>query len=579
MLRQLAAIGLGGAGLHRGSERLAAQEATAETGAASAADTRLNALDADTRDSVARAIWLTKVNAGDLSETQLAKLLSPENSNHAFGERMRARLLELVADEPSFVPSYAAQYEAFLALCDSLSAHQAYAMTSLMGPPKSRGYTEIPSEANLVFPDANIMQLDAQLGWYFFVGSCVDAAGQEYGIELMFFGGGLLPPDLAAQFGLNDLQNQVFEMHFAVAKAGDRHFQAKPIVLAGTSGLLAFDRTGLGAAMGRNTIQSLSMDSVFPLRIQAWGQDDGANPPAQFSIDLTFSSGRDYLLQGADGCMPCCDGVGTLYYSIPGLMVDPEASTLTFDGQQVSLASGTFWFDHQWGMLSGVPNSRILRAAGNLQQAGPGGWDWFEAQFVSNRQLTLHSLHSNPFREFYFQTGATPPGVMDVPIGGKYMDEAGVTHDIAGTMAVTEWVLSQKSPAPLDYPPTDTWYPNRWEFQFGDDLPEEIRAFVMVPIVSGGQSGFFASGAQYSEGAVHLLDPDGNDIGRGFAESVAYADTLAVQMRMAGLEPSPENQSLFRDFGPDDALKAMSEGYVAFHLQELKDTTAACIGF
>lgn len=66
---------------------------------------------------------------------------------------------------------------------------------------------------------------------------------------------------------------------------------------------------------------------------------------------------------------------------------------------------------------------------------------------------------------------------------------------------MSDWILSVDTPAPSIYPPTYTWYPNTWEFVFGDDVPEDIRVFTMQPIVTTGQSGFFGGGAQYSEGA------------------------------------------------------------------------------
>lgn len=62
----------------------------------------------------------------------------------------------------------------------------------------------------------------------------------------------------------------------------------------------------------------------------------------------------------------------------------------------------------------------------------------------------------------------------------------------------------------------------------------------MAPIVRTGQSGFFASGAEYSEGAVYLEDGQGRRICRGFAESVSYANTTANMFRLAGLPDTPE---------------------------------------
>ena len=128
------------------------------------------------------------------------------------------------------------------------------------------------------------------------------------------------------------------------------------------------------------------------------------------------------------------------------------------------------------------------------------------------------------------------------------------------------------------YPPTYTWYPDKWEFTFGEDVPEDIRTFIMEPIVTTGQSGFFAGGAQYSEGAVYLLDPNGKDLGRGFAESVGYANTLPNVLRLVGLDAHAENMELFGGNPPQPALVLASQAFVYLNQAELKTVTDMCSG-
>lgn len=582
-LRAMFTSGLVATGLATAPQRVGAQEASpaatpAATPTGSAAQASLDALDADTRQAIARALWKDELIADDVPPEILAKILDPKNSNKAFGARTGAHLLGLIAEPTSFVQSYSSRYETMLPFCTSLSAHQAYVMSHLIGPEATKGYRQLPAAADFTFPERNAMDLQSILGWYFFVGSATGSDGEEYGIEIMFFRDALLPPALAASLGLTDTENQVVELHFAIAKAGGRHYQAKPIVIAGTTGLLHFETDGLGAAMGKNVIRSTDPGNLFPLQIQAWGQDDGEVEPVQFEINLTFSSGKDYLLQGVDGCSPCCDGVGTLYYSIPDMVIDPSASSLTLNGEQVTLTEGTFWFDHQWGTLGAVANTEVLRAAGNLTPKAQTGWDWFMAQFHGNRQITSYSIHTVDYLAFYRQMGTTPPGIMAVPLYAKYMDADAVTHTVAGTLSVTEWIMSVDTPDPVTYPPTYTWYPNRWEFQFGNDVPEDIRAYVMVPIVQTGQSGFFAGGAQYSEGAVYLRDPSGADLGRGFAESVGYADTTANLLRLVGINATDDMLTLFGPNPPDDGMVLASKAFTYLNAKELQDALGMCLG-
>jgi predicted secreted hydrolase len=577
----LRAAGIAGAAtaIVRRTHSGASQSATPRSASSPAtAQDGLDALDPETRDSIARSIWQTELRSEDISADILQKILDPKNSKEAFGARTAAHLLTLIAEPSSFVQSYAERYETLLTYCQSLSPHQAYVAANLIGIEASKGYEAITAPADLVFPQANAMRLKSQLGWYFFVGTANDATGQEYGIEMMFFRYALLPPDLAASLGLTDTENQIIELHLAVSRAGGRHYQAKPIVNAGTTGLLSFDAEGLGATMGNNVIRSTAPDSLFPLQLRANGQDDGAQTPVTFQVDLTFTAGRDYLLQGAEGCMPCCDGVGTHYYSVPGLELDPAASTLVLDGEEIALSEGTFWFDHQWGMLNALPHSEVIRAVNNLTPASPGGWDWFQAQFFDGQVITASALHTPENEGFFRQTGVIPPGTMTVSVKAKYIDASANVSDVAGTLSIDEWVLSVDSPSPELYPPTHTWYPNRWEFTFGADVPEAVRSFVMTPIVDSGQSGYFANGAQYSEGAVYIYDDSGNDVGRGFAESTAYADTRGNQLRIVGIPSTDDMLALFGSNPPDPGMVLASQAFVALNGSELDAIGAACIG-
>ncbi len=337
LLRGAGAVGLASIGLANMPALSLAQDgspvASPMADAATGAQAGLDALDPDTKDAIARALWTTSdaLTVADIPPDALSQILGPKNSTTSFGLRMGARLLELIAQPDSFVQSYSPRLEELATVAQSLTAHQAYLLSNLIGPEQSRGFPPIPTQANFQFPERNAADLTSLVGWYFFVGSAIAEDGQEYGIEMMFFRASLIPPDLAHSLEFSDVENQIVELHFAIAKAGDRHYQAKPIAVAGTTGLLTFEADKLGATMGKNTITSTDGD-VYPIRLQAWGQDDGEISPVQFSMDITFTGGKGYLLQGDDGCSPCCDGVGTLYYSIPGLALDPEVSNLTIDG-------------------------------------------------------------------------------------------------------------------------------------------------------------------------------------------------------------------------------------------------------
>lgn len=547
----------------------------AEEGIAAA----LRAFDQPTLDSLGQALWQRSFDPAAIPADILAAIAGPKHSPAAHGDRMRRYLRYLIDHPLSHTPSYNKIYRQLLAHCADLSPQESYVwQTGFLGPASTVGYDMVPARADFSFPRDHLPKVRSQVGWHFFVGSCWDTRGREYGVELMFFQTALFPPPVAAGFGLTDDENQIVELQLAVSEAGGRHFQAEPVVLAGTSGLVRYTSDPFSYHLGRNSIQCHSGSDFFPLTIKAWGLDRGVDPGLELGIDITFTSGKEYLFQGADGCMPSIDGVGSLYYSIPNIQLDPNASSLELAGEKITLERGSFWFDHQWGYLTGAPRSPVMRAAGNTSDPKPIGWDWFMAQVTGDRQITVFAPHSKEQSRFYEQTGAQPPGVMQVEVAGTYMAADKSTVLARGTLRVTDWIKADHSPNPDRYLVTDTWYPNRWEFAFNDSVPADIRHLSMTPIVPVAQSGYFANGAQYAEGAVIIKDSQGTDIGRGFAESVSYADTRRTAHRLGGLPESPALIDALRITTTPKSLALRNAAYVLAHKDELAAIVAESAG-
>lgn len=537
------------------------------------------ALDEQTKASIAAALWLDDFDPEMISDEVLAALAAEKNSTAAYGTRMRAFLHYLIEHPVEHTPSFEKNYRNLLSFCDSLSPQASYAIANnFLGPAATVGYNMVPNRADFQFPRDFGPKVRSQVGWHFFVGSCWDVDGNEYGVEMMFFQVALFPPGLAAGFGLTDEENQLVELQLSISEAGKGHLQADPVLLGGTSGLIHYDENPFAYYVGRNSMVCHDEDEFFPITIKGWGIDRGEATARELGVDITFTSGKQYLYQGADGCMPAVDGTGTLYYSIPNIALDPTCSTLQIDGKTVKLERGSFWFDRQWGYLNGVARSRVLRAATYSADPNPVGWDWFMAQLDGDRQLTVFATHHHDFAEFYQQTGPTPPGVMTVQVGGTYMDADKNTAMTWGTLEVTDWIKADHSPNPDRYLVTDTWYPNRWTFVFDDVVPHDIRQFTMTPIVNMAQTGFFASGAQYAEGAVILTTPDGTDVGRGFAESVSYADTRRTVHRLAGIPDSAAHIESMSNLKTPNALALFNAGYVLAHQRELAQVLADSVG-
>lgn len=543
--------------------------------------TKLTDLDDLTRENVALSLWMKEFKSKKIPKDVQQRLLSKKNSPQAFGERMRYRIQDLLDNPESFTPNYRKRYQKLLEYCDSLTSTQAYALNHLLGMDSSRGYQDIPEESNIEFPRDFAPQLGYQVGWHFIVGNCRDTRRHEYGILVSFYRYSLLPPKIAHNFGLSDLDNQIFEMQLAVARAGEQHLQTRPFAIAGTTGLLKFKNNPFHYEAGKNRIISEGEDELFPLRLQAWGVNQGGEEDVEIEVDLGFSSNKNFLLQGNKGCLPCCCGIGTLYYSSTNLSLEP-GSLLKLDGEEIILNQGKFWFDHQWGnALEPLGNSmcKVIRAANVLTKTSHSrGWDWFMAQFEGEREMTMYAPHTDKNLDFYWQTGDESPGTMEVAVKGQYIDQENSVTNVKGTLTVDKWVKSVKSSNPENYFITNTWYPDRWKFQF-EMVPEDICSFIMTPIVEGGQIGYNASGAQYSEGGVYIRDQEGRYLGKGFAESVYYADPHSNMLHLAGIPDTPQMRKLLKTPHPSPLLKLKGLLYMAWppHQRKLKKILEKCI--
>lgn len=535
-------------------------------------------LDNNTKQHIADSLWLEKFDSAKIDKSVLVKLQSEKNSQSQQGARMR-RYINWLAEHPqSHNPSYKKRYSLLENSIGEINPQQAYVIASkFLGQNCTQGFEPMPEKADLTFPRDHQPKLRSQVGWHFFVGSAWDEEGQEYGIELMFFRVALLPPNLAASLGINDIENQVAEIQLGISKAGEKHFQADPIIIAGTTGLIEVETDPLLYKIGKNEIKAHKKDSFFPMSIKAKGYNRGQQSPIELGLDLEFVSGKEYLAQGENGCMPCVAGMGTLYYSIPNISLK-GGSSIIYKGKKISLKRGTFWFDHQWGFLGGNPHSSVLRAANNISKPAPAGWDWYMAQFSGNRQLTMFAQHSAKYAKYYFQTGNKPPQPMIIDVAGKYMDENKKLSTTWGTLTIDKWTKSETSPNPKLYPITHTWHPNSWKFEFDKTMPADIRNFTMKQIVPEAQTNYFANGSQYNEGAVYITNPEGEDIGRGFAEAVQYSDTTKNMVNLAGFEKLPQLHKLLSNTGASLPRRLYNLGYVLTHQKQLKQTLESAAG-
>jgi hypothetical protein len=109
------ALGLTGQAARAGQATPAAASPVAGSG--------LDALDTETKDNIAQALWLPEWDEMAIPAEIRETLASEKNSPRAYGERIAARLQALIDEPETFTPDHAPRYEALLQHCEALSPH------------------------------------------------------------------------------------------------------------------------------------------------------------------------------------------------------------------------------------------------------------------------------------------------------------------------------------------------------------------------------------------------------------------------------------------------------------------------
>lgn len=117
-----------------------------------------------------------------------------------------------------------------------------------------------------------------------------------------------------------------------------------------------------------------------------------------------------------------------------------------------------------------------------------------------------------------------------------------------------------------------------YHFSVVGTVPRRLQQLTLEPLIAGGQSGFFGTGLQYTEGGAVARDMDGVEIGRGFAEGTNWAHATDGVPGAAGLARSPETRALLEPVVPGAHLIAKSNQYLSDHKSEIARIVAQVRG-
>ena len=416
---------------------------------------------------------------------------------------------------------------------------QDYVFPAFMAQDYSKGYDDMNTYKQLEFPRDHTAQEDFQFGWYFWSGNFFDENDNVVDIVIVFFRRALYPPPIAEKMGLTSLENQIVQTVVAVNYGDENlHVTGSNPIVSGASGELEYNGDPFLASVGQSIASSHQKGELFPMKITV---DD---PSADLHIDLDLNESKPILLQGDQGKDPSIYGLGTWYYSYPNIKT---TGSVTHAGETRNIG-GKMWMDHQWmaGISpTGYPKNIFIQALANItngfKQENPKtfGWDWSDAQFDDDTEITFASPHSTATTDLD-NMGENPPDDETRDITGKYIDEQGNASDISGTVTINKWMKSPKSNA---------WYPNGWDVKFPDNKIE----FTMTPTVDN--QFIYSAGSEIREGGTFIQGTkNGKDIsGYGFGEGVSYSGRdffLTENLKILGIEDTPENRSLMNPVPP-----------------------------
>lgn len=132
---------------------------------------------------------------------------------------------------------------------------------------------------------------------------------------------------------------------------------------------------------------------------------------------------------------------------------------------------------------------------------GQVGWDWFSLNLDDGRDVMLYLLRRAD-GSLDFGRGTVVPVAGEV----RYLEPSD------WSLTVTDRWVSETSGA---------IYPAGWELE----LPGEALRLTIVPVLRNQENlGKLAGGLAYWEGAVELLNDQGEVVGRGYVELTGYGE-------------------------------------------------------
>ncbi len=313
--------------------------------------------------------------------------------------------------------------------------------------------------------------------WWYVTGNLDGPEGERLGFHITFFRVGLAP-ELAGDAHWHDsawASPDIWMAHTAVIDREAGHHASEERFVRDGAGL-----AGATEPVGRVWAEGWQLADLDRDR---WTLDFSVD---DYRLALELEPLRGPVLQGEAGLSQKGPepGNASYYYSMPRIAVRGEVERAELGRLAVI---GQAWMDREWS-TSALSEDQV-------------GWDWFALQFDDGLDVMYYQLRKEDGEPHPLSKGRWMPGDAE----DRLLEPDQVELELR------RWATQ----------PSGNRYPVEWAMRIAPPDGSASREFTVRAIRDEQE---MDTVIRYWEGAVDILDPDGEAIGRGFVELTGYED-------------------------------------------------------
>ena len=355
-----------------------------------------------------------------------------------------------------------------------------FLVLALQMPPAEPEWKVAEPDFSWSFPRDHWAHSGYRTEWWYFTGhlASTEEPRRHFGYQFTLFRIGLQPEP--SQLDSEWAAHSLIMGHAAISDLdGDRHvfsevlYREVPLLGGfGTPGdpLIAWS---LPPAGGGDRWELRWNGEAFDFRM--------SDPVRGIAFDLSTTPAKPLVFQGPNGYSRKGkrSGAASQYYSFTRLQT---RGTLSIDGTRFPV-EGESWMDKEFGSNQLADNQV--------------GWDWFSLQLDEGQEIMLYHLRDRG-------------GASDFA-RGTWVSDTGEARYLEPQEWSVEVTGSWSSPA------TGAVYPAGWKVKLGE------AQYEIVPLLARQENrSRLVSDLYYWEGAVSVLNAEGEKIGQGYVELTGY---------------------------------------------------------